>query len=830
MKKILIILFCFLLSSCSDYKDTDVRKEAAQRISENQLKVSQNALNNYIESNFGCPTAEFFVYVQQIGVINSVSYQCQGDNLPAGNDGYKIIILLYVGISLILSILFGIVYAVSCMNALKATASQDKRKRQNASIIIEAVFVSGLIFLFEMIVMTFVGVSVAIADQHTRNEMDSQALIDDSQEVADKRSKNDIFKNILSYMVCVNSREFDGSKQSADIHFFETDEGVALKARFERCDLDGGFLYDTLGIAVSESYGIAKDYKQQQAKAIIEAVRQYVTAAAPYAVRISNGDQAMILKASFDKNMTCDDLLTNPSVDEYDLDDLAKYAAKANYCITQKPMTRLLRIPSFENTSPEWKSVNVCTGNENQESTLIDRKTMISNVEACVATNCSDIVNSSSPYACGVALSKYNNFKDDRWKDLITIYALNPDKQADYTSAKKPLNSLNAQFAFLEKRTFFMNDGDLIEKVSIPVKKGKLSREDLEQVIMSEYNANFIESSEEDYASKFYNLLVNKNGLFGLKRFFTCSANLFAVADGYYCKSFTYERRLAGATMVATSAMLDGVSLLTKKHKPTAKSKKDDIELRNHQKDLEGVGLNKTILAMSIPLAAKGLGVLGGEDIFGEQYYNVTGDTGFIMAVAVIVSSSPSVGSLLALLAGGLKFLGVFFIYGYELMLALAVWTFLITILATVNTRIVTHKMAAILDIGTNTTRNDLDRKPISLFLEELGITIVSMPVAFFSSKMFLDVMLVCIIGDMSKFASVTLGVAANESLSNTIYAVIIALILFVIVMKQSVSFIRMFYENILNMVHGKMNHVDMRVHQLEERQSFTKTLKNKQL
>lgn len=830
MKKLLIIFFCLFLSSCSDNINSDVRKEAAQRVSENQYKVNTNLLNNYIEGNFGCAMAEFFVYAQQLGNSNSISYVCQGDNLPAGSLGSKVMTRIYIAISLIISIIFAIVYSANMINALKAATSHDKRKRQTAGIVIESVLLGAAIFLFEFIVIAAIGIFFPIADQHTINETDSQLTVDDNQEIADKRTKNDVFKNIIDYMVCVNSKEFSKSKQNPDISFFRTDEGVSIKGRFERCDLDGGFLYDNFGLSVTDSYGIAKDYKEQQSRAIIEALREYINSASPYAIRISNGDQSILLKSVFDNSTSCSDILYSKNVEEYDYDDLAKYRTKVNACLSEKVMTRLLRVPSYDNNSPQWKSVNICSGTENQVSAAVDRKSLIAKIDACVSSSCSDIVNSSSSYACGVALTKYHTIKDDRWKQLLTIYAINPDRQADYKSAKRPLNSLNTQFSFLEKKTYPINDGDLIDKIKVSVNSGSLNRESIEKIFKSSYDNAYIESSEEDYATKFYSFFVNKNGLFGLNRFFTCSANLFAYKDGYYCKSFTYERRLAGATMLATGAMLDGISSLAKKSKPTAKSKTDEIQLRNHQKDLEGIGINKAGLAMLIPLFAKGLGVAGGDDIFGEQFYNITGDTGFLMAIAVLVSTSPEIASLVNLLATGLKFMGLFFNYGFELMIFVLVCVFLVRVLASVMIRIQTHKIAAILEIGSNTTRNDLDRKPMSLFLEELAIMIISFAPAYFTAKMLLDVMLVCIVGDMREFASVSLGTSMNESVSNTIFAMFLSLVVFVIILKNSVGYIRLFYELILGMVHGKLNEIDLRVQGMEERKSFNKVMKSKQL
>lgn len=834
MKKFLIIFFCFFLSSCSEYNNSDVRKEAAQRISENQYKVNNNLLNNYIEGNFGCPSAEWFVYVQQLGNSGAVSYECQGDNLPAGSLGSKVMMRNYISISLMLSILFMIVYSAYMLNALKAAASHDKRKRQTTGIVIESVVLGSIIFLFEMIVLAVVAIAFPIADQTIINETDAQLTVDDNQELADKRTKNDIFKNLLDYTICVNADEFANSTQSPDIQFFKSDEGLAIKARFERCDLDGGFLYDNFGLSVTEAYGVAKNYKEQQAKAIIEAVRDYINSATPYAIRIANGNQSIILKANFDKSVSCSDLLYAKNVEEFDYDDLAKYSAKVNSCLTEKPMTRLLRVPNYDNNSPQWKSVNVCSGQENQLSATVDRQSLIRKIDACVATNCSDIVNSSSSYACGVALTKYHTIKDDRWKQLLTIYAINPDKQADYTSAKRPLNSFNAQFSFLEKKTYYSPDsdmnGELIDKIKVPVNSGKLNRESIEKIFQASYDNAYIETSEEDYTSKFYNFFVNKNGLFGLKRFFVCSANLFAKTEDYYCKSFTYERRLAGATMIATGAMLDGVSSLTKKTKSAPKSKADDIQIKNQQTELEGVGINKAIMAMLIPLSAKGLGVAGGDDIFGEQFYNITGDTGFIMAIAVLMTTSPEIASLVNLLSTGLKFTGFFFNYGYEFMSFVLITVFLVKVLATTAIRIQLHKIAAMLDIGSNTTRKDLDRKPTSLFLEELLIMIASLPVAYFLAKMLLDLMLVCIVGDMRQFAAVSLGVAANESISNTIFALFLAIVVFIILLKNSVGYIRLFYELILSLVHGKLNSMDLRVQGMDERKSFSKTMKSKQL
>lgn len=830
MKKFLILFVCFFLVSCSDNSENDVRKQAADRIAEDQIKVNLNALNNFVESNAGCSMAEFWVEMKQLGRDEKIAYQCQGENLPTGNFGFKTIGNLYIFVSLAIAILGVIVYTVNSFNALKATASHDKRKRQTSSVIIEGIIFGFFIIFFEIVLLAVVSIFTAIADQHIINEEDSRLLLEDNQGIADKRSKDPVFKSVLDYMVCVNSNEYAESKFSPDIHFFQTDDGIALKARFERCDLNGQWLYDSVGIAVSNAYGVATDYKTQQGKAIIEALREYVNSASPYAIRISNGDEAVFLKSKFDESLECNELLTAKNVEEYDYDELAKYSAKVNSCLSEKAMTRLLKVPSFNNNNSEWKSVNVCSGEELQKSNLVDRDSATRKIEACISTNCSDIVNSSSSYACGVALSKYNTIKDDRWKQLLTVYTLNPDRQPDYKSAKRPLNSLSAQFSFLEKRTYFLNDGELVDKISVPKHAGSLSRDKIEKIFLSEYNTLFIESSEEDPLEKLSKIFINKNGFAGTDRFFTCIANLYGRTEKYSCKSFTYERRLAGATMMATAAMLDGTAMLSKPNKAKAKSKKEEIEISNHKGSLESINIDKRILAFVIPFAAGAAGSMGGEDIFGEQYYDIVGDSKLMFGVALLLMNSPELASLFSLISTGLKAAGTFLIYGYELMYAVLIWTIIVGVIASTAIRSAQHKMESLISIGTNTTRNDLDRSPLSLFLEELGIIIISLPIAYYISINILNVILVFIIGDFRQFGEVTLGVAANQSISSTIFALFLAFIIFIILLKQTVGYVNYFREIIIAAIHGKLNSVDLKVQGIDERKSFSSAMKSKQL
>ncbi|WP_132861011.1 hypothetical protein, partial [Pseudomonas aeruginosa] len=751
MKKLLLGALLLVSATISNAESgLEFHKNATETYSKAVQENNSNVMVlNQIEAEQGCEKAKEYFEIVQFNSAVKTKYECKGENNYFSNV-YEI---MFSGISFVITIIISIVllfiYFAKVKELIFTEATHNARGYSKAVVIAYNAIKLIVIAFFIPIGTIVILASLIAAGSLNKEYSDAQKISQQVESLPPLNAKNNQIENLINYLICVKTVESDKSSDPTIKLFSSSDDKLIFKATYSTCQVEGSLMLDSKGIAIAQKHNLF-DYRQKQIGAVSDAFSTLISRLDQIAANIVKNGAVTGIK-TLPEDITGEQLYVF-DISNFEYDELAKYKSKAVDYHSQELIFDLNKSPSItkDKITKQLKKfkhsrIDICS-DEEPNSNRYTLEQIRFKAEQCVSRNCSDIESASSPYACSVALEKYNQAMTNKQTDFYTTpQSAISERKHDYTSAKLLTNTIGFNFFIIEEPIYTVDYESPIKTFSVSLANGQLTNNRFKDFLEATDNYRLNEESKNEKPFDLTNLLTTEEGFLSLDRFFTCLANPYQIKEGYECKGLEYELERQSNVFTFTALKMQAANIIhsgkldyfikTKK----AKDNVSDVVFSNKSASemldkLKPLIKEKRHLALITPMLFDSAGVFF-EDVYGDEYKYFIGDNATFYAAMAIMYSSESGSNIISMISGTLHTFAQFLSYGHILI---PVMIFLFAVLKILLTKFlglsVQQIKIAMTFADNKPSRGDLDKEDYHIFLEEWFVRPVILVISYYIS------------------------------------------------------------------------------------------------
>ncbi|EOE7596223.1 hypothetical protein ACKPNQ_005993 [Pseudomonas aeruginosa] len=768
---------------------------------------------------------------------NKEKYECQGDNNYFPNSGKRVhsvnLDVQWFVVGMLAFVLTGVFlfinFAASSNNTRRLANGTNKKISIFAKFMLITYMSTLTVGALSLTIMY--GTGVLVLSKENRKYKESSVAIPDFS------SKNEKVEAITEYLICVKSNSFS-STQDASIKLFKTTEGYGLKGTYDRCRLNVAFGVDTKGHEIAKEHQFFTDYNTQQALAVGAALQKLVADAETIAVNYQKGNHFSFGSTKFDESSLTCDIGHVASVDTYYFNkgQLADYKRYADNCLGRNFLYALSKAPNVtidqideQEVKTGSRYVHICTGTLEQRS-MVKLDMIKEQFKQCVMANCKDMVGTSSPYACSVALSQYQSIGEDKYNNFLTLTASDPRRTVVGSNSEQSiLNTFNAVFTFLDEREYTPTVMESMLTIPVSTTKGSLTLGDVEKAFEEGDKSLLSLVTDFDFMS-ILNRLAGKNGIAGSTRFLTCAQHPNELIDGFDCDGVHREMQRFGANSTVLALQLElgkYIDGLPMKRKPL---KAGDAALTGAKKLIDKIPTSfgsKRVAMYVFPMFLGDTVALGTDSIFESQSMSLTGNYPTVLAFMVLLDTMPDTGkALIAKASTALFITGQVFQY---ILPNLEYFAFFGIISLLIFKVIFEPQVAAakfLVDLNTPPANRNLDRFDTVIMLEKIVFIGINTAIIFTLISIIFTATLQTLIGPLQDFTLGLFGYTAGFFAS--IMASVISIIVYVILFRLTTGLMKGISPIFEGIVYGHTAQADFRIQGEEEAKKVSRAYKGK--